>query len=399
MRLRRTAGAAAAATFLAVSLCGRPCAGQGFRNPPDGPAALSQAGAFVAQCDDPSAVTNNPAGLTQLTGDSFMIGSTFAFPVTEYSSGAVRQDRDATPGVLPYFYYASDLGTQNVRFGLGVTSPYGQATEWDRDLTRAWIYSAAYYSGMQTVNVTPVLAYRFTPSFSAAVGANAYYSRIVVNQLGFIPLPPMEVTQKLRVDGTALAPSAGLLYRAPRWRLGMTWKGGFDCSYDGDFDIPGLVEGDADAELSFPHIVAAGLAVYPRENLKIEADAEWVGYSAVKTVPINAAGTQLVQPRYWNDCWSFSLGAEYRPSPAVALRAGVSYIETPVPDATFEPGIPDADRVMISTGVSFAAAGGSIDFAFVTVIFDDRTIQLGIPYDGTYESRARFVSCSYRRSF
>jgi hypothetical protein len=49
--------------FVAIFVLSEISHAQGFRNPPEGTKALSQAGAFVAQCDDPTAVFHNPAGL------------------------------------------------------------------------------------------------------------------------------------------------------------------------------------------------------------------------------------------------------------------------------------------------------------------------------------------------
>src|SRR5450830_814840 len=59
-------------------------AGAGFQNPPQGAAASAQAGAFVAQADDATAITHNPAGLTQLSGTSVLLVPTFIYPSTKY---------------------------------------------------------------------------------------------------------------------------------------------------------------------------------------------------------------------------------------------------------------------------------------------------------------------------
>lgn len=54
----------------------------------------------------------------------------------------------------------------------------------------------------------------------------------------------------------------------------------------------------------------------------------------------------------WRDSWFFALGAEYRATEALTLRGGVAYDQTPVPDATRTPRIPDSDRYWLSIGAS-----------------------------------------------
>lgn len=60
---------------------------QAFKNPPESSSSLSQAGAFVAQCDDPSATTINPAGLVQIKGEEILFGLTSVYSNTEYKDG------------------------------------------------------------------------------------------------------------------------------------------------------------------------------------------------------------------------------------------------------------------------------------------------------------------------
>jgi long-chain fatty acid transport protein len=55
----------------------------------------------------------------------------------------------------------------------------------------------------------------------------------------------------------------------------------------------------------------------------------------------------------WDDSWFLSLGSSYRPSENWVLRAGVAYDQSPVPDGTRNPRIPDADRYWVSLGATW----------------------------------------------
>ncbi|WP_425449969.1 OmpP1/FadL family transporter [Virgifigura deserti] len=61
----------------------------------------------------------------------------------------------------------------------------------------------------------------------------------------------------------------------------------------------------------------------------------------------------------WNDSWFFALSATWRPAPVWTLRAGVAFDQSPVPDRTRDPRIPDADHQWLSLGVGYEPAPGS----------------------------------------
>lgn len=372
---------------------------QGFRNPPDGPSSLSQAGAFIAQCDDASAVTHNPAGLVQIDGQQFLLGSTFLFPFTSYESTAFNSEKKFTPGYLPYFYYSGNMGTENFRVGIGISSPYGQTTKWGLDAARHWNYEVPYQSSMKTVNFTPAIAYRITPEFSAGMGLSVYHSQLELKSIRVYPppFPPGELSEKIEADGTSFGGTIGLLYRKENYSMGISYKSGFNMKHKGTYEIPSLVISEkAAVDIQFPHIIGAGLALYPDARLKIEFDAQWHGYSSLKSIPLKIAGLgTLEMPKNWNDAYLFSLGAEYKKSEKVKLRAGTAYIKSPVPSSTWEPSIPDADSFVISAGGEFTTAAGIFNMALGANIL--KTVEREMPYEGKYKSRGYFLSLGYKK--
>lgn len=382
---------------------------QGFRNPPEGSAAISQTGAFIAQCDDASAITHNPAGLVQMEGQQILFGSTFLYPTTLYKNGGVSEDAVSNMAYLPFIYYSTDLGSENLRFGLGVSSPYGQSTEWSKDIVRNWgvnpvtlSYNVPYYSSMQTVNASPVVAYKFTPRFSAGIGMDVYYSRLGVNYL--IPpgvFGPVEMTSKIDVDGTGYGGSCGLLYRGKNYSIGLKYKSGFSIDYDGDYKVPGILKEDASVKMEFPHIAGIGIAVYPNPKLKIEVDAEWTGYSTLKKIPVTIENLPPTPPieKNWDDCYMFSLGTEYKKSERTKLRAGIAYLTNPIPDSTWDPSLPGADSIVIIAGGEFSGRLGTLDLSLGANLFKERKIDEGGPYDGKYSSTGYFCTLAYKKSF
>ncbi len=58
-------------------------------------------------------------------------------------------------------------------------------------------------------------------------------------------------------------------------------------------------------------------------------------------------------PFGYSDGWFFSLGAEYKATSALTLRAGIGYEISPVRDAVRRYSLPDNDRLWLSTGFTY----------------------------------------------
>ena len=59
---------------------------EGFKNPPEGAAALGRAGGRIAIADDAAAVSHNPANLVDLEGTEVQAAVTIVHAETEYDS-------------------------------------------------------------------------------------------------------------------------------------------------------------------------------------------------------------------------------------------------------------------------------------------------------------------------
>ena len=81
----------------------------GMHNPVFGALGLSQGNAFVARADDASAVSFNPAGLTQLKQMQLSIGSGFIYQDIEYHGNEERETMQSDINAVPEFYIAGPL--------------------------------------------------------------------------------------------------------------------------------------------------------------------------------------------------------------------------------------------------------------------------------------------------
>ncbi len=72
--------------------------------------------------------------------------------------------------------------------------------------------------------------------------------------------------------------------------------------------------------LEAPQNLSAGVAISPSSKLLVEMDVRWTNWGS-------AEGYQDFD---WQDQWTGAIGVQYRPVPALAIRAGYNYSDNPV---------------------------------------------------------------------
>jgi len=366
---------------------------QAFKNPPESSSSLSQAGAFVAQCNDASAITYNPAGLIQIKEGEIMFGFSLPYSKTDYFYSGGKEEKKFNLTILPYFYFVPDNKKENFKFGIGLNFPYGQSTEWSKDIVRYWKYKIPYYSGMQTLDFTPAFSFKINDEFSIGLGLNFYYSRLLFKNL--IPLS-FETEGKMNVDGTGFGGTIGFLYKKEKFATGLTYKTGFKIEYDGKFKSSQIGNFDTETEIKFPDILTFGIAFYPEKNWKIEFDTEYYGFSSVDRIYIN---TGFIPPYYieknWKDIYNFYLGTEYIKNENLKLKGGIAFLKSPIPEETWEPSLPDSDTIFISFGTEFKTKIGKIETVF-SISNPEKKRKEGY-YAGEYKSKGYFLTVGYKR--
>ena len=418
-----------------VALAAVPAMAVGFRNPEQGAASMGQGEAFVAQADDPSALTHNPAGVVQLEGKQLSLGLTTFFPSTTRTDPATGEEEDLKDEthLVPLLYYTDDLGGQkNFVAGIGITSPFGLSSEWDREGFARYV---ATFSELVLLNVNPTVSWFATEDLAVGVGLDYYTSEIILEkQVNWGLFGGSDGESELDGDGDGLGWNAGLLYRpTPVHTFGLSYRSSVSVDYSGTLtmrDISGSISGiplstafggtsyssGANAEVTFPPMATVGYAYRPDERWKVEFDIDWTGWSTFEEVfveydetdPSRLAILNAGNPmrRDWDDIIVYQLGAEYAATDQVKLRFGYDYVESPVPDETFEPSIPGADRHGLTVGVGYDAGRYVVDVAYMALLYRDRDVDnavgdaVGPPFiDGRYESSMHIVGVTVTWQF
>ena len=415
-------GSLAASVMLFFSCDVFALGGGGFRNEAALDAeANGKASAFVAQADSPSAVHFNPAGLVQLKGDHVTVGYTLQAPrnsFTDLNGNETQMQRQTF--LIPNFYYASDLGRENLRFGFSVTSPYGLGTDWADD---SFSRFQATESDLTFYQINPTLACKINDAISIGVGIDHVSSDIskhkrISDTTGLGDF-------HLKGESSALGYNVGLLFKpSDKQSVGISYRSEIELEYRGTASLTNLDAGDFAAlfpdnystdiksKLTLPRTIAVGYAYRPNEKWTVEIDCEWTGWSSVQedfvrySSETNALRLAVLNggnpaSKDWNDSLAYGVGTEYQATDKLALRGGYLFVETPIPSANLETALPDTDRHGITLGAGYKIDNGvSVDISYFGVFNVDRDVTNDVrtaapDTDGKYEAYTNIFSVGF----
>lgn len=399
--------------------------GGGFRNEAALDAeANGKAAAFVTQADSPSAVHFNPAGLVQLEGNHVRMGYTCEAPRnSQTNTSGVETNMQKDTFYIPNFYFVSDMGLKDLRFGLSATSPYGLGTDWADDSFSRY---QATESNLEFYQLNPTVAYRVNDVLSLGLGIDYMSSDISKHKRMAAVLG--EGDFHLKGDDDAWGYNIGVLIRpSEKHSIGLSYRSEIELMYEGKASITNLstyaqttysfsgpsYSTDIKSKLTLPKTLAVGYAFKPNEKLTVEVDCEWTGWSSVQedfvTYPNESNTSRLgllnsgnPASKDWNDSLAYGIGAEYEATDKLELRCGYLFYQTPIPAANFDTALPDSDRHAGTLGFGYELSDSlTLDVSYFGVVYVDRdvtndvAIANGGDLDGKYKGYMNIVSVGF----
>ena len=346
-----------------------------------GAAASGKANAFTGEANDPSAIFYNPAGITQLPGTQFMIGTSIVKLDSTFRSSTSGESelQDQFP-IIPHFFITHRFKQwdERVSIGLGVYTPFGIVVDWPDN------WQGRFNTTNARLRVTvynPTVAYQVTPEFSAAAGIRIADAAAEFEQKFF---PPAE--SKVRVHDLEAHPigwNVGLLYHLKEisTSVGLQFRSELQAKFNGDADFSGpaaFPNTRFHTSVKLPPQLILGVSTKAIPRWTINADIEWEGWRTVGSIPksFDGAASALNSPgfRLWKNSYVFRIGAEYAATERLALRGGFFYDQTPIPKETFDPTIPNADLYALTTGAGYRWEATSVDVAYLFGFYEKRAI-------------------------
>ena len=413
---------------VAVVLAPAPTEAAGFVIFEQGGKAMGMAGAFTAQADDASALFYNVGGAAFFDEREFYLGASLISLGDSSFQGAAPFPGPTATGeqksqivVPPHAYWVQPINDK-FKFGLAVNAPFGLVTEWEggEDWSGRFLSEKAE---LINVDLTPSIAWRVSQNTGIALGVVARFAEVELRNRRAAIYPgtgqPVDVsTNKLTSDmETGIGVTLGILHRAnDRLSIGFQYKSAVDIDFAGKAEFEQILTGDPvfDAivagslpasavpittSIEFPDQASLGVAYRFTDKWLAEFDLGWTGWSTYDGLIVKfdpSSGLEdLDRPQLWDDALNYRTGASYVLNDRSSLRFGLYFDESPQPDETVSPLLPDADRWGTTFGYGYTGEKYDVDAYGMYVTFDDRTTSTNLDgFNGTYSTNVWIVGAA-----
>jgi long-chain fatty acid transport protein len=392
----------------------------GYRVATQGHKALAMGHTGVAMSESSEVVFFNPGGMTQLAADAdFTGGITLLTGETVYQNEEtlVEEETDNPLGTPINAYYARRYSEQ-VSWGLGIYTPYGNRVEWPTDWAGSHLVNEIELS---TVFFQPTIGYQVNNKTSVGFGPYLAVGTVEFNRNLSTSLTDENGDRSnVTIDEsgvTAWGFNVGLLHKLnDRVSLGASYRSEATLEArggDADFEnIPaalagpdGIADTKFDADLPLPAELTVGIAWQYSDRLTLAFDVNrtfWDVYDELVIEFDNNVPTS-VNPRNYEDANIYRFGLQYRANDKWTLRGGIYFDESPVPDGSFAPETPRNDSIGYTAGFTYHASKNlELDFSLLILTFDEEENSydfyqepadsgIFIPFSGNYDSAANSI--------
>ena len=333
---------------------------------------------------DASTMAYNPGTVGQYDETSYSAGTTLIVPVAKAKNivatdgaltsiaqtGGSYKDM-AQDAVVPYAHAVWKLNDQ-LNLGVSVTSPWGLVTDNDSD------FAGRFYgttSKIKTVNIKPVVAYRFDNGLS--IGAGPQVQRFEATLKKAVPAlggAKAEGNSTLNGDDIGYGWTAGLNWElTDSTNIGLSYNSEIEHKLEGtikfDSAAKGLVTPYTDrnttAKITTPEAIAFGLSHDITDQWTVMGDVQWTNWNSVDSLVFQydglinsslASSSSTTEDYSWGSSWFGALGARYQYDENWAFTGGIAYDETPIKTRNRNVRLPDSDRYWVSLGTTYKVA-------------------------------------------
>ena len=367
--------------------------------------------------DDGNAPLCNPAGIAFQKGATLQLNGVLGLVRTRYEDpqNDARDGGEAGAGIagLGDFGFTHHIGDSPFAYGLGFYTVAGARMKYDIDST---LLSA---SGTRTESfdftlihqrLIPAVALRVTDHFAIGGGYAEAYETYAHAQ----PLRLSGATEPASLAGANLYLDAdtdgwgesgilgALLKLDEKTRIGASYALPMKVKLKGRAEatlrnnptlIPfGINSGDQNnyavsATMRIPQVVSLGVSHQARPDLLLAFDWQWFDWSSSDALLLylyngsNAGINAVIGPNIrdalkydFRDAYTYQFGAEYTPSPRLALRAGYIFSTNPIRNLTLQPTLNGNLQHTISLGAGTKVKGWDVDTAWSHSFFHNQGV-------------------------
>ncbi len=337
---------------------------------------LGTAYAGTASAEDASTIYCNPAGMSHLHGNQFVVIASAVRPSASFTPNMTAANyaplqtvggNGGDPGgmnYIPALFLSSEL-SPTWHAGFGVNVPFGLQT----DYGDTWVGRfQATKSAISTMNLNPALSWRATDALTLAAGLN--YQSIkgeLSNQVNYSALaggglgPNLQGTTTMSGSDNAWGYNFGLMLDVtPQTRFGLAYRSAIKYTLSGTVSftavppaLAGLVSNaPATLALKVPDTLSLSLFHQMSDHWDVMADITRTGWSSVQSLVVRGANGVALSTTLenWRDTTRVAVGANYHYDAQRTARIGVAYDQTPVSDTFRTARMPDQNRIWLALG-------------------------------------------------
>ncbi len=377
--------------------------GAGYLINLEGLRQVAMGGTGTAWPWDASTIFYNPGGLVRLKSIQAYASMSMIIPRTAFgdpNGSAVSHKQTFTP----FNFYFGGPVKEDSRWalGLGVYTPAGNGLQWDDNWVGKYVVQNTQ---LKCFFIQPTVSFRVTDFL--AVGAGFVYGNGYIDMSQALPVQDLNGNDgQLKMHGNAVGIgfNTGIQLKfSDRVQMGFTYRSQVNMNVDGGsakFSVPSSLASSFpntsfSTQLPVPQVASFGLGVRPIDGLTLQFDLNYTGWNSYDSLRIDfGQNTAFLKnnhaPRHYQNTLSPRFGANVKISKVVSVMGGFAYDPTPVTNGYVSPDLPDANRVVLSCGVTVKPAHR---ITLIAAFESTTTMKRAGSYDfgnfsGTYQTMA-----------
>ncbi|MBC7412719.1 MAG: outer membrane protein transport protein [Bacteroidia bacterium] len=389
----------------------------GFQLNAQGAKQLGMGHVGTGLATDASALFFNPGAIS--FADSarlrLAVAGTFINANIQYINGSYSA-RNVPHLGTPINLYASYQPIKNIplNVGMAIYTPFGSQLQWENN----WQGQAVIQEiKLKTIFYQPTVSYQIGKHFGIGIGyviATGDFSLSKAVPLANLQGEYGQAVLTGKATGTGV--NAGIYVNlTDKWKFGMNYRSRVTAKVKAGtstFTTPTYVAqyfpstNNFTTQLNLPDVFTFGVSYKCNDKLTLAADimfADWSSYdSLIIDFETNTDKLKDIhQAKKWKGAYIYRMGASYKTTDKLTLRAGAYYDVSPVQDDYLSAETPDANKVGLTAGVSYNLGKKlSIDAA---LLYIESAARKGgnaeANFYGTYKSNAKAVSIGISYTF
>jgi long-chain fatty acid transport protein len=356
---------------------------------------------------DASSILFNPGAVCFLDSmNNIILGSSFIIPRTQYleqSPGTYRESPVPHIGT-PFTAYAAFKFHHHSTFyyGLGIYTPFGSRVQWPDDWKGQFLIREI---DLKTIFIQPTISWKVNEKLG--VGAGPIFATGGFSLRKAIPVQDSLGNYGegyLEGKATGFGFNAAVYYRFnAHASIGIDYRSQVKVNVkngSADFTVPASLEEyfpstHFTSSIRLPQVLTLGTGYKLNDKLTFAFDLNYVGWSCYDSLRIDFADTtsklqNIRSARMYRNAFIYRLGAQYKLSEFLTLRAGAYFDKSPVQEGYLTPETPDANKIGITTGATLALGFRfHLDLSLLYIEGMKRTdTNLETGFSGTYKTRA-----------